>query len=111
MNFFAEVKKCIEENVQQAIQQAIADGALPQADPYSFTVEVPKDASLGDYATNAAMMGAKVFRMPPQKIAQIILEHLAKHEWLSDVTVAGAFINFRISPALSLIHISEPTRH
>lgn len=99
MNFFAEVKKCIEENVQQAIQQAIADGALPQADPYSFTVEVPKDASFGDYATNAAMMGAKVFRMPPQKIAQIILEHLAKHEWLSDVTVAGAFINFRISPA------------
>lgn len=98
MDFFKQVKEKITTNVGVAIKKAQDDGVLPQAEKYAFTVEIPKDASFGDFATNAAMLGARVFRKAPQQIAQNIVERLPADPWFSDVSVAGAFINFRLSP-------------
>ena len=50
MNFFEEVKKCITLNIEEALKIAMDSGDLPRVDKYSFTVEVPKYASFGDYA-------------------------------------------------------------
>ena len=101
MDFFKQVKEKITTNVGVAIKKAQDDGVLPQAEKYAFTVEIPKDASFGDFATNAAMLGARVFRKAPQQIAQNIVERLPSDPWFSDVSVAGAFINFRLSPEFS----------
>lgn len=101
MDFFKQVKEKITTNVGVAIKKAQDDGVLPQAEKYAFTVEIPKDASFGDFATNAAMLGARVFRKAPQQIAQNIVERLPADPWFSDVSVAGAFINFRLSPEFS----------
>lgn len=101
MDFFKQVKEKITTNVGVAIKKAQDDGVLPQAEKYAFTVEIPKDASFGDFATNAAMLGARVFRKAPQQIAQNIVERLPSDQWFSDVSVAGAFINFRLSPEFS----------
>lgn len=98
MNFFEDVKNCIIANVNAALEQAMDEGALPRAEAYKFTVEIPKDASFGDYATNAAMLGARVFKRPPQQIADIIVQRLQPHAWIESASVAGAFINFKISP-------------
>ena len=101
MDFFKQVKEKITANVNAAIEKAQADGALPQAEKYEFTVEIPKDASFGDFATNAAMLGARVFRKAPQQIAKEIVDRLPSDSWFSEVSVAGAFINFKLSPEFS----------
>lgn len=65
----------------------------------SFIVEIPQDRANGDYSTNAAFVGAKVFRMAPVKIAQAIAKYVdLSDSYFSECTVAGAgFINFRLS--------------
>lgn len=97
MNLLAEIKEHISSCVSDAIIRAQEKGTLPKAEPYAFTVEIPKDTSHGDFATNAAMVGAKVFRMPPPVIAKAIAENIVLHKWIESVEVAGTFINFRTS--------------
>ena len=42
--------------VRAAMEAAIADGTLPQADLPEFALEVPADRAHGDWACNAAMV-------------------------------------------------------
>ena len=85
--------------VVEALGKAIAAGELPAAAMPSFIVEIPQDRANGDYSTNAAFVGAKVFRMAPVKIAQAIAKYVdLSDSYFSECTVAGAgFINFRLS--------------
>ena len=99
MDFLKEINRIITESVSAAIKEAQRKGELPAADEYSFSVEVPKDPSFGDFSTNAAMTGAKVFRKNPAQIAKTIVDNISLHPWLSSAEVAGAFINFRMSSA------------
>ena len=64
--------------VVEALGKAIAAGELPAAAMPSFIVEIPQDRANGDYSTNAAFVGAKVFRMAPVKIAQVSDEEVLK---------------------------------
>lgn len=99
MDFSKEINRIITESVLNAIKTAQRKGELPEADEYAFSVEVPKDPSFGDYSTNAAMTGARIFRKSPAQIAAAIVNSLVLHPWLASAEVAGAFINFRMSPA------------
>ncbi|MBE6895702.1 MAG: arginine--tRNA ligase [Ruminococcaceae bacterium] len=99
MDFLSEINKIITANVAAAIKTAQEKGELPEAEPYKFSVEVPKDTSFGDFSTNAAMIGAKTFRKNPAQIASTIVANMELHPWLASAEVVGAFINFRMSPA------------
>ena len=82
--------------LESAAQAAMADGTLPQKELPAFVVEVPGDVKNGDLAANLAMASARVFGMPPRKIAEAITSHLpALDGTLFDrVEVAGpGFIN------------------
>ncbi|MBR2809006.1 MAG: arginine--tRNA ligase, partial [Erysipelotrichaceae bacterium] len=61
-------------------------------------VEVPKDSSNGNYATNLAMRLTKILRRRPQEIGQEICEEIVKMvPEIEKATVAGpGFINFVI---------------
>ncbi len=76
MDSYAQAVAQLHTAVETAIKKAIAAGALPEASLPDFIIETPADTSHGDFATNAAMAGAKAFRMPPFKIAQAITENL-----------------------------------
>ena len=76
MDTYAKAVSQLKAAVEAAMKKAIAAGTLPEAELPEFIVEVPADTSHGDFATNAAMAGAKAFRMPPFKIAQAITENL-----------------------------------
>ena len=76
MNIYAEAVDKLKLAINSAIEKAISEGDLPQAELPDFIIETPADRSHGDFATNAAMAGAKAFRMPPFKIAQAITSHL-----------------------------------
>ncbi|MBR6735541.1 MAG: arginine--tRNA ligase, partial [Oscillospiraceae bacterium] len=52
--------------ITAAMKKAMQTGALPEAEALpNFVVECPADTSHGDFATNAAMAGARTFRRAP----------------------------------------------
>ncbi len=67
----------------------------------SVTVELPRDPSHGDMATNAAMVLTKKAGMPPRALAEKIIEKLNGAEHLESAEIAGpGFINLRFAPQL-----------
>lgn len=81
-------------------------GVLGDANPASLplaavTVELPRDETHGDLATNAAMVLAKPLKSNPRVIAQALADELAKDDSVESADVAGpGFINLRLAPAV-----------
>lgn len=62
-------------------------------------IDKPKDISLGDLYTNAAMLFAKKLGIAPQVLANAICEALLRNENITEASIAGpGFINFRLNP-------------
>jgi arginyl-tRNA synthetase len=93
------LKPSITALLDQAVTRAIAANAFMVENPPKAGVEVPRDESHGDYASNIAMLLAKSARQAPLKIAQAIAAALPPNTLLSEVTVAApGFLNVRLSP-------------
>jgi arginyl-tRNA synthetase len=85
-------------NIKEAIEKAQGAGALPPFEIPEITIERPRAASFGDYATPTALKLARLARMAPLKIAQLIADHLAHPDYLAEATVAPpGFINMRLA--------------
>ena len=86
--------------VCSAMEKAMETGALPQAEIPEFLLEIPADRSHGDWACNAAMAGARAFRMAPRKIAEAIVQNLdLTGTYFTRCEIAGpGFLNFFLSP-------------
>ncbi len=93
--------KQLEKAVTDAIKKAIENGALPQSEIPQFIIETPADRKNGDLATNAAMVGARAFKMPPFKIAGEIKNNLVlDNTFFTKCEIAGpGFINFFFAPS------------
>lgn len=89
----------IRQTVLDAVSKAQGKGILPEGEVNAFSVEVPADRNNGDYSTNAAMVNARAFRLPPVKIAQAIMENAElEGTYFKDIKIAGpGFINFYLS--------------
>ncbi len=94
------MKATITAMIASAAQKAHDAGALPSGEFPSVEVEEPKVESHGDFATNFAMLSAKVQKMAPRQIAQAIIDHLEDPEgMLTGIEMAGpGFINFFVKP-------------
>ena len=94
-----KVTENLRKKIEAAIKAAMDKGELPEGDIPSFVIEEPADRSHGDIATNAAMAGARVFRMAPVKAAQIIVDHIdLDNSLIEKCEIAGpGFINFFLS--------------
>ena len=57
-----------------AYQAAVKDGSLPEAEISAAPVEIPRDASNGDFTTTFALAASKALRQPPRAIAQALLD-------------------------------------
>ena len=79
---------CFIEGVKQELW---SDGAAG-----SYTVELPKHASHGDFSTNMAMIMAGREKKNPREIAAQLTAKLSEHTELFDkVEIAGpGFVNF-----------------
>ena len=86
--------------VRAALEKAIESGELINAEIPDFTIEVPADKKNGDYATNAAMAGARAFRTAPRKIAEAVVNNIdLSKTYMKSCEIAGpGFINFFLSP-------------
>ena len=96
INAVADLRTAINE----AFQKAISNGDLANADIPEFTVEIPADKKNGDFATNAAMAGAKAFRSAPRKIAEALVKNIdLSNTYMKSCEIAGpGFINFFLAP-------------
>jgi arginyl-tRNA synthetase len=95
------MKESIKALILAAARSAHAAGALTTDDFPAVEVEEPKIEAHGDFASNFAMLAAKVQKMAPRKIAEIICAHLSDTQGiLARTEIAGpGFINFFIRPA------------
>jgi len=92
MNIVEKVKESIVEGIKQAVVKA----GLAEAEQIPvFVLEVPKEKSHGDYATNIAMQLARVAKKAPRQIAEGIVEAFdAKKAHVAKIEIAGpGFIN------------------
>ena len=94
-----EVENNIIETVKAAIKKAQENGSLLQAEIPDFKIEIPNDRSHGDYAVNAAMVSARVFKKSPRDIAAAICENLdTDGTYIKSFEIAGpGFINLTLS--------------
>lgn len=99
MNTNVNVLEVMYELVRTAIADAVVAAGLAEREQLPvFVLEVPKDKSHGDLATNAAMQLTKLAKRNPRQIAEAIIEHLdAKSASIHSAEIAGpGFINFRM---------------
>ena len=68
-------------------------------DDFVALIERPRESSHGDWATNAAMVLAKVLRKKPRELAESLVQGLDRaRAGVSSVEIAGpGFINFRVA--------------
>ena len=95
------LKKILRDLITKAVETARAAGELTFDTLPAFDVEAPKQADHGDLATNLALVLAKQAKLPPRKVAEILVRRLAAPEgMLQKVEIAGpGFINFFIADA------------
>ena len=99
-NKIQEARAQVAQLTQAAYEKAVEAGKLPAGAEVKATIEIPKDAAHGDYASSYAMAGAKALRMAPRAIAQTIVDHLdLEGSYFQKVEIAGpGFLNFTLGP-------------
>ena len=92
----SKTKEQIKEVIKNAAIKAIENGQLPEAELNDFTIEAPSNREHGDYAVNAAMAWARVFKKAPRQIAEILLANADfSGTYIEKTEIAGpGFINF-----------------
>ncbi len=90
--------KSLHDRVKKALQAAQDSGELKLETLPDIHIEIPRDTTHGDYATNVALGLAKPARMSPRSIAEILKKHLEGEPLFESIGIAGpGFINFRLS--------------
>lgn len=86
----------LRELIMESLGILVAEGAVPAAEIPAFAVEIPADKSHGDFASNVAMVSARSFKMPPRKIAELIVGKISiDGTEFERAEIAGpGFINF-----------------
>ena len=75
--------------------------SVPRDQLARIVVELPRDASHGDLATNAAMVLAKDAGLKPRDLAEKVAAELRKRPEITKVDIAGpGFINLTLDPAV-----------
>ena len=94
------MKQKIKNMIIQAMTDAFDKGDLPSSAFPPVEIGEPKFENHGDFSSNISMVMASVQKMPPRKIAEIIISHLNDpKDILVKTEIAGpGFINFFVNP-------------
>ncbi len=94
MNYVQTIRQMIHTALE-----AVSSELSESCDLLAIQVEATKDPQHGDFATNIALMKAKVARMAPRVLAQQIVDALPQQGIFSAIAIAGpGFINFTVAP-------------
>jgi arginyl-tRNA synthetase len=99
--------------IKNDIEKAIAEALVSlDAGEVSFVVERPAEIEHGDYATNAALVAAKILKKNPKEVAEALAAKLALPA-VEKIEVAGAgFINVTLAgnAVKEMVHQAHDTR-
>ena len=105
------MKKLIKKIIISGAKKAFKKGLLKTEIFPNMDIEQPKHDAHGDLSTNFAMISASVQKMPPRKIAEIVISCIDdSNEIIKNIEIAGpGFINFFLKneawyPFLKEIH-------
>ncbi len=89
----------IKSAIKNTALNLIGSGQFNNSEIPDFEVEIPADNNHGDLSSNFALMSAKVFKIAPRKIAELLINNLNyDKKYISKVEIAGpGFINFFLS--------------
>lgn len=91
------LKEKINKIVEEALEKAIHEKALPEGDYPSVKIEYPREAKFGDYATPVAMESARIVRRSPVDIGAILKPYIESSSLIGNVEVVKpGFINMFI---------------
>ena len=100
------MKETIENLLNQALDQLIADGLI-KTKP-ALQIMRTKDAAHGDFTCNVAMMLAKQAGKAPRDVAKAIIDALGTDNLLKKTELAGpGFINFFLAQESTLSIIKD----
>jgi len=89
------VKEHLEELLAQSMLHLQREGVLPAESEIAIQLERTRSADHGEFASNLAMVLAKVADMPPKELAQLIIDKTPKSRQVKRMEIAGpGFINF-----------------
>ncbi|WP_178669459.1 arginine--tRNA ligase [uncultured Eubacterium sp.] len=85
--------------IVNAVNTAIGNGDLPEAEMPKFIIEKPADKKNGDFSSNIAMAGARAYHQAPRAIAEAIVKNFSFDDgYIDRCEIAGpGFINFYLS--------------
>jgi len=95
-----EIKISIEKIIKTALEKAISQNQLSLEEIPEIRVELPKMEEHGDFACPLGLTLAKQAKMPPRKIAEMIVSHIDINceSLINKIEIAGpGFINFFLS--------------
>ncbi len=92
MDYFVQLKDDITKIAQSLYESLPTEAFEP------VTVELPRDSSHGDLATNCAMVLAKKLGQSPKPLAEALLRHIMELPYVKSAEMAGpGFINVSIT--------------
>lgn len=93
MTVVEKVKQQLKEEILESVVKA---GLAERSECPDVVLELPKDKSHGDFATNMAMQLARIAKKAPRQIAEAIVEHIDREKaHIQKIDIAGpGFINF-----------------
>lgn len=83
-------------NFIQEIAQVIAKAAQLEVNEIEQAIEIPADSKMGDFAFPCFRL-AKTLRKAPPVIAQEIAANIEKPDFIGEIQVVNAYINFYVS--------------
>lgn len=96
MDVLNEVKAIVKQAIIEAVT---ASGIVDAAQIPEIILEVPKEKTHGDFATNVAMQLTRIAKQNPRQIAEQIIANLQKDKAnIAEAEIAGpGFINFKMN--------------
>jgi arginyl-tRNA synthetase len=89
------VKKQIQELIANSLKTLESEEIIPAIEQPKITIENSRDSAHGDFASNIAMVLAKVAKTNPRGLAEKIIKYLPKSDIVERTEIAGpGFINF-----------------
>jgi arginyl-tRNA synthetase len=90
------LKETLTDLLNDSLDRACRDGSLAVKTAPPIQLDVPKDSSFGDFATNLAMVLSGTVKRPPREIAKTLIDHIDDLDGVIErCEIAGpGFINF-----------------
>jgi arginyl-tRNA synthetase len=106
------MREVVAAVIDATLDRVVREGLLPawEGRPEgASTLDAPKNPAHGDWASNAALIYAKVIKRNPREVAELIKSHLVDESGaVTSLEVAGpGFLNFRLSPDVFLKELEK----